>query len=657
MTVCIASGAGTLWYSSNYGSTWTQAVAAAGLPINTNYTCVSMSGSGQYQLVGVNNAASAIYLSTNYGATWAAISGLTGYWFRYALSYTGQYQYVGESVASTGKVYFSSNYGASFTQVTAFTGNVSGGICCSASGQYVTVTLNGGYIWYSSNYGVSWASVNSTAAWQGVCCSASGQYQTAAVYNGSLYYSNNYGVSWTSSGAPTLNWVNVTCSASGQYQMATGNSMGVYYSTNYGVSWTQSSAPSGSWWIAMSQNGLYTLGMITSGGVYLSTLANISMLTNGRVGIGITNPSNPLNVWSNLTMPSITTASIWPAQFSILGNSAAQLNLKMGAYYTPGVAEYCAIQATETYAGIEHPMSICLQPIGGYVGIGTTNPQTALHVYGASYPTIRISDSTNTSSSMEFVRDQINNLSIIRSSGRMDFESPGGYQRITITPSYGSVGIGTTDPKATLHVNGKVSSGLWSNSCLLLTNGFNTTIDQITNGTSIQLTNGANSTCFDIMTYGYTASPNSTLYITGNSQVSGGNIGVILNYGGQSWGQYSDSRMKIDITPLPSAISSIIRLNPVSYLYDIDPTEHTHIVTRIGFLADEIDQIYPNLVTKNTGPNYTNSKGETFQPMTMCMTDLIPYLTKGIQELAAENTQLKSSMAALEARLSAAGIA
>jgi len=251
--------------------------------------------------------------------------------------------------------------------------------------------------------------------------------------------------------------------------------------------------------------------------------------------------------------------------------------------------------------------------------------------------------------------------------------------------STGNVGIGTTNPISALQFHGKSAGGIWNNSCLLLTNGITTTVDQTTNGTSIQFTNGANSRYFNIMTYGYSTDPYSTLYITSNST---SNLGVILNSGGQSWGTYSDSRMKIDVTPLPSALSSIIRLNPVSYLYDVDPTENTHIVTRIGFLADEVDQIYPNLVTKNTGPNYTNSKGETFQPMTLCMTDLIPYLTKGIQELAsqatlsaaqiqelsekatsqasqiqelasqtpqltAENAQLKSQLTTLEARLAA----
>ena len=394
MTVCLyGTSAANIYYSANYGATW---AAGTGYTANLAYAGVAMSGSGQYQLVGVNTAGGAIYLSTNYGAVWTAISGVTGIWFRYALSYTGQYQFIGESINSTGKVYYSSNYGASFTQVTAFTGNVSGGICCSSSGQYVTVTLSSGNIWYSSNYGVSWNSFATTAAWQGVCCSASGQYQTAALYNGSVYYSNNYGVSWTASSSGTANWVNVTCSASGQYQMATGNSMGVYYSTNYGVTWTLANAPSGNWWIAMSQNGLYTLGMITGGAVYLSTLTNVGLVTNGRiiatgnvitttgnVGIGVTNPIMALEARNLLPAGDAQQISAGFRFYPSYTTNDPVVALRMGWY-----SDTWDIRAHRTDAtGIQRlsfacnsSEKMCINQYGN-VGIGIAGPGYPLHIY------------------------------------------------------------------------------------------------------------------------------------------------------------------------------------------------------------------------------------------------------------------------------------
>ena len=144
------------------------------------------------------------------------------------------------------------------------------------------------------------------------------------------------------------------------------------------------------------------------------------------------------------------------------------------------------------------------------------------------------------------------------------------------------------------------------------------------------------------MTYGYSGGAGSAIYIHSDNA-----IGVVMYRGSNTWSAYSDSRMKIDVTPLPSELSNILKLNPVSYLYDMDPTDNVNIVTRVGFLADEVIDIYPNLVTKDSGMPYTNQAGETFIPMTMCMTDLIPYHTKAIQELASENAALKAQVASL----------
>jgi hypothetical protein len=132
----------------------------------------------------------------------------------------------------------------------------------------------------------------------------------------------------------------------------------------------------------------YSTRIISQGGATTGTgnlnmyASTIGFMPTVGVGIGVTNPSNALNVWSNLLLPTIPNTSIWPAQFSILGNGSAQLNLKLGAYYTGGTGEYCAIQSTESYGGVEHPTPLSLQPIGGYVGIGMTNPTATLHVNG-----------------------------------------------------------------------------------------------------------------------------------------------------------------------------------------------------------------------------------------------------------------------------------
>jgi hypothetical protein len=118
------------------------------------------------------------------------------------------------------------------------------------------------------------------------------------VGSGSIWYSSNYGVNWTVSNAPTAGWQSISCTSSGQYVIAPISTGKFYYSTNYGVTWTiLSSSPSVAWQAcAISQNGVYSLACVNGGAVYSSLLANIAMVTNGNVGIGMTAPIYPIDV-------------------------------------------------------------------------------------------------------------------------------------------------------------------------------------------------------------------------------------------------------------------------------------------------------------------------------------------------------------------------
>lgn len=141
----------------------------------------------------------------------------------------------------------------------------------------------------------------------------------------------------------------------------------------------------------LSSNNYATMGFqyvgasSTNNYLYLgANVANTLCITaTGNVGIGLTNPPHTLSAFSNIAVPTITTAAIWPCQLSVIGQVGGQMQLKLGSYYTGGVGSYCAIQATETYSGAEHPQSLIIQPIGGQVGIGSTSiPQYCpLYVY------------------------------------------------------------------------------------------------------------------------------------------------------------------------------------------------------------------------------------------------------------------------------------
>jgi len=186
--------------------------------------------------------------------------------------------------------------------------------------------------------------------------------------------------------------------------------------------------------------------------------------------------------------------------------------------------------------------------------------------------------------------------------------------------------------------------------CLNLQNGAPFTSQFIsTNGTSIQFNNAYNSSFFTIASQGFpstggfpasTFSTNCYLSITSDQQ-----LGTQLVRGATTWSAASDRRMKIQISTLDSALEKVTRLRPVSYLYEKDPLHHPDIPFRAGFIAQEVQGVYPDLVNEESGPAYTNLQGETFHPTMLRMSDMIPYLTRAIQEQQLIPYRLTSTVA------------
>jgi hypothetical protein len=378
-----------IYYSSNYGQSW---ALATGFLANAAYVWMGMSGSGQYQLTSINTTSSALYVSSNYGQTWSATSytmsaSATGRCS--CISYNGQYQF---NVQAGGSIAVSSNYGASFANASVSTGSWNA-VCCSWSGQYVSAAIYGGNIYYSTNYGVTWTACSglSNASWNHMCCSASGQYQMITIAtggSGGIWYSNNYGMNWSQSNASNSPWQSISCTSTGQYAIASIPGGYIYYSTNYGVTWAQSGSPSVTWqFCSLSQNGVYALACASgTNALYTSQLTNVGLLTNGRVGVGMTNPATSLHVYQSLGATSFYntfgTASAMPAQLILESPNTHRLYL--GSYYTGGAGELAVIQSSSYYSSTDHIGTLLLNPNGGPIGIGSTtaNGTTALDVNG-----------------------------------------------------------------------------------------------------------------------------------------------------------------------------------------------------------------------------------------------------------------------------------
>ena len=264
----------------------------------------------------------------------------------------------------------------------------------------------------------------------------------------------------------------------------------------------------------------------------------------------------------------------------------------------------------------------------------------------------------------------------------------GGTERMRVDSS-GNVGIGTSSPAYKLHSSGNIGSGQTG------TNGFyglKRTSDGVeigsfnTDGTNVVLNTGA-ALAFQTggterarITSGGNFFVNATALPAGTHTV-GGTIytqGFYCNYGIGSHsgvgGAYqanainfqwngsavrlwvdstdigsitvsSDYRVKKDIkTQAATALDRVLQIRPVTYTYaDYAPFSwKADGVSREGFIAHELAEIIPSAVE--------GAKDEPNKVQSLKLDALCSVLVKAIQELKAENDDLKARLTALEAK-------
>jgi len=306
-----------VYTSSNYGSTWNT------YNIN-NLFCVytAVSSSGQYQFVFTNTSSNngTIYISSNYGSTFVTSCTNTGSSFpQYAVSGNGQYIYT--------KLLYSTNYGASYNPTSGITrwDSTVNSIAVSYNGQYVsTGSISTNKVYISSNYGLSFSSSasysssivnNSIGTVYSLSMSSNGQYQslvtlTTTAGNYSIWTSTNYGNLWTfntsAAYSTSIQWNMISVSSAGNYQVASRGDGYIYVSSNYGSTWNTTLATAASWTGANSTGTSNTWNglAISSTGQYLSAVTYGGQIFTSTSTL-LTN--NKLNVSNTSTISNVDT--------------------------------------------------------------------------------------------------------------------------------------------------------------------------------------------------------------------------------------------------------------------------------------------------------------------------------------------------------------
>jgi hypothetical protein len=110
----------------------------------------------------------------------------------------------------------------------------------------------------------------------------------------------------------------------------------------------------------------------------------------------------------------------------------------------------------------------------------------------------------------------------------------------------------------------------------------------------------------------------SAVYVT-----SSGQLGVLG----------SSERFKTDIAPMPELSDRLKRLRPVTFRYKADP----QAIRQYGLIAEEVDQVYPELVIRDEAGKIQGVRYE----------ELAPMLLNEVQQQAAEIRDLKQQVTEL----------
>jgi hypothetical protein len=333
--------------------------------------------------------------------------------------------------------------------------------------------------------------------------------------------------------------------------------------------------------------------------IFPAFLLSITLIQAQNVGVGTTNPdyrlqvtnagSNVLKIHNSIPLgPDVTTdvtfrtGNYYTASIKSIGTGTAYARLGFFTYASFGLP-----------GSLKERLSITDD---GKVGIGITEPEYLLDVYGNTYVGARF-DNTST-----------------------DAGSMGVFANCASTPGIG-MGLYAQGGKTGIEAHATTPGtglryGLWaagqsgSDNYGVYANGYG----------------GVNA--YGIYAIAFGAVTNYAAYFNGNTYCSGTYLP-------------SDRKLKDNIQPLNGALGIISRLNPAVYTYKTNEYTQLHLPQGLqyGLIADELQQVIPGAVQKAVQPaEYENNDqlgkkiSDSVSFNAVNYTAIIPVLVAGMQE-------------------------
>ena len=97
----------------------------------------------------------------------------------------------------------------------------------------------------------------------------------------------------------------------------------------------------------------------------------------------------------------------------------------------------------------------------------------------------------------------------------------------------------------------------------------------------------------------------------------------------------SDAALKQDVTSLADALAKVVALRPVTWHWK--PDMHDSKDLQYGFIAQEVEDVIPNLVTEGTWRDGSTKKF-------LNVHDMVPYLVEAIREQQIQIASLQTEL-------------
>ncbi|MFA5782377.1 MAG: tail fiber domain-containing protein, partial [Bacteroidales bacterium] len=148
---------------------------------------------------------------------------------------------------------------------------------------------------------------------------------------------------------------------------------------------------------------------------------------------------------------------------------------------------------------------------------------------------------------------------------------------------------------------------------------------------------GSTGTRYGVYGYASGGTTNYGIYCDGNGAYTG------------TWTDVSDQKFKKDVADYTGALDNVLKLKPVVYTMRAEeyPNMGFESGREIGFIAQEMEKVFPTLVVNGVHPGATKEDAEiTYKGINYI--GLIPVLVKAMQEQQAEIESLKLEIKSLK---------